>query len=278
MHKTVCLSAICVTVLTIGCTDRREGLGGGAESRMQVTVLRSGGSEGAAVGGAEAVGEKITTFGNFRGKVVVKGAIPTPGLLFTGGTAPDALCRADIPNESVVSGAGNGLANVIVFLRRVPRNVDIPAVPAEPVILDQVGCKFIPRSTVVRVGQPITLKNSDPTTHNVKGNGLSFTINETLGPNSAKDSMARRAEGKPAEIVCNFHSWMRGWVLPLDHPWGAVTSQDGEFEINGVPSGEMEFAVFHEGTQIVGNLKVNIEPDGTVERTIEVDGSQLSVR
>ncbi len=272
---------IALSCLTSGCTERREGLGGGGLAKTKVTVLRvdnGGEAGGAAAGGSAAM---ITTFGTFKGRVVVKGAVPqlTPLVREGDPAVKDAICRANtIPNETVVAGPDGGLANVFVYLRRVPKNVDVPAASETPFEMDQVGCKFVPHASIVRVGQPILLKNSDSTNHNVKAKGLSFTINRTVGPNTdaanAPVEVARKRENSPAEIVCDFHAWMRGWVLPLDHPWGTVTGGSGEFEIAGVPAGEMEFSVYHEGKPL-GTYKAKISPDAPVEQIIEVDPSNL---
>ena len=42
------------------------------------------------------------------------------------------------------------------------------------------------------------------------------------------------------------HSWMRAWLAVLDHPWFAVTKEDGAFEWPSVPPGKYTVAVWHE--------------------------------
>ncbi|MCA9081204.1 MAG: hypothetical protein KDA58_11645 [Planctomycetaceae bacterium] len=276
------LGTLLLSVCTLsGCTQRREALGGGGRSRTSVKVIRAGGGVGNE-GGGESGGEMITTFGDFRGRITVTGTAPQLAPLVRKGDASikDDICKAeDVPNETVLVGPGGGLANVFVFLRRAPNNVEIPPVPEAAVSLDQKGCKFVPHASIVRVGQPIQLLNSDTVPHNVKGKGLSFTINKTVGPqtdaSAAPVEKATRRENAPAEIGCDFHTWMRGWVLPLDHPWSGLTNESGEFEIKGVPAGEMEFVVFHEGKQL-GAFNVTISPDAPVEETMEVDASKLA--
>ena len=47
-------------------------------------------------------------------------------------------------------------------------------------------------------------------------------------------------------VGCDVHPWMRSYISVLDHPFFAVTKEDGKFEIKGLPAGEYEIEAFHE--------------------------------
>ena len=51
------------------------------------------------------------------------------------------------------------------------------------------------------------------------------------------------------EIVpfkCDVHPWMRAWVAVVPHPFFAVTSPDGRYEIRGLPAGTYTVEAWHE--------------------------------
>ncbi len=50
---------------------------------------------------------------------------------------------------------------------------------------------------------------------------------------------------------CDVHFWMASYVHVLDHPYYAVTGDDGSFEIKDLPAGTYTVEVWHEklGTQ-----------------------------
>ena len=50
---------------------------------------------------------------------------------------------------------------------------------------------------------------------------------------------------------CDVHSWMNAYVGVLEHPYFAVTSDDGKFDISSLPPGDYVVEAWHEelGTQ-----------------------------
>jgi len=62
-------------------------------------------------------------------------------------------------------------------------------------------------------------------------------------------------------LQCNQHPWMRAYVSVMTHPYFAVSSEDGKFEINNLPPGEYTLAAVQEkfGEQ---TRKIKVEPKG----------------
>ena len=81
-------------------------------------------------------------------------------------------------------------------------------------------------------------------------------------------------------MTCDFHSWMKAYHLPLDHPFGAVTDENGNFEIADLPVGDHEFVVWHESAQgqlVERKLKVAVQAgeNPPLEIPYSVDKLQL---
>jgi hypothetical protein len=45
---------------------------------------------------------------------------------------------------------------------------------------------------------------------------------------------------------CDVHGWMNAYVGVLDHPYFAVTKEDGSFELKGLPPGTYTIEAWHE--------------------------------
>ena len=71
-----------------------------------------------------------------------------------------------VRSESVMVKKGK-LQNAFVYLKSGVNQSLVPKAPTEPVVLDQYGCMYTPHIQGVRTGQPILIRNSDPTLHNV---------------------------------------------------------------------------------------------------------------
>lgn len=135
--------------------------------------------------------------------------------------------------------------------------------PAEPAILDQVGCRYVPHVLGCMVGQPVKLLNSDETLHNVHAmpqNSKAFNVG------LAVKGMALNRKFTAPEIMvpvkCDVHSWMQGFIGVLPHPFFAVSAENGAYTIKGLPPGTYTLAVWHEtfGEQ---TLEVTLGPSET---------------
>ena len=105
-------------------------------------------------------------------------------------------------------------------------------------MLDQKGCQYVPHVLAVMVGQPIIVKNSDPFLHNVHSLAIDNPAFNFGQPNKSTPA-ARSPPMKVAErfkIKCDVHPWMSAYVNVFEHPYFAVTKEDGTFAIPGQPA------------------------------------------
>jgi hypothetical protein len=203
-------------------------------------------------------------WGSLKGRFVVDGKpAPPPALVVD----KDQFCIDKKPvNQALVIGKGNELANAVIYLR-LPRRGDVAIHPdyeallKEPAVLDNRGCEFHPRVTLVRVGQTLQVKNSDPTGHNT--NISLFGFNPVVPANSKLDVKAQKDAPLPTPVRCNIHPFMQAHVLSLKHPYMAVSAEDGTFEIKNLPAGKHEIQLWHE---VPGYLKDVATKSGKADR------------
>jgi plastocyanin len=138
-----------------------------------------------------------------------------------------------------------GLAHAFVYLKSGVTGSYPP--PTTPVLLDQQGCTYHPHIIGVQVGQDITIRNSDDTLHNIHPRP---TVNTEFNIGQARKGMEATRKFDKEEVMipvgCDVHPWMRSYISVVNHPFFAVTNEDGTYEIKNVPPGEYEVEVYHE--------------------------------
>ncbi|MCD0458424.1 methylamine utilization protein [Roseiconus lacunae] len=182
--------------------------------------------------------------------------------------------KAPIPDESlVVNDENKGIKNVIVYVYTGRRGTELPEMELKPEthILANDKCRFEPHVLIAKKGDTIRVTNPDDVTHNANFQFFNNTQqNLTVPPGAQVEVALKDAEPAPTPVACNIHSWMKAQVLVVDHPFAAVTDDDGVLEIEGLPVGEVIFRANHE----TGSLKeVVVDGDETSWRSsrFEVD-------
>ncbi len=213
------------------------------------------------------------------GMVHVRGNVPPrPPLLRPGSGKDGGILTEPIPDESLLVGTNGGLANVFVYVKNPP-DVTVPTADGE-VLLNSIGLQFVPHVLSLCTGQTLRLTNGDPVANNVRTNSITNSaMNQVLAPKDfiGAATVFSKPEPTPFRVVDDLHPWRSAWVLPLDHPFVAITDEEGRFEIPGLPAGEIELIVWHERAgYLERKLKVELDPgaDGT-DIVIEVDAADL---
>jgi len=239
---------------------------GGEEDLLQAESLKAV-YEGA--GGAGKYGMAAGAPGRITGRVRFQGKKWEPRLLDL--TTQDGFCiqahgDSGLYSEDFLVGPEDGLANVIVYVKQgVSGGRWDP--PAEPLVLDQVGCQYVPHVAVVQIGQPLLVKSSDNITHNVHGAaGANPEFNHAMaGVGELPTKLFKKPE-VAKRIYCDVHGWMISWLGILPHPFHAVTAADGTFTIENVPPGTYELAFWHERRELgEKSVDVTVEPGATAE-------------
>jgi len=132
----------------------------------------------------------------------------------------------------------------VVYMDAFPRQA-FDELPAGRARMDQRGEQFVPRVLAVTVGTTVAFPNADTTFHNVFS--LARIKPFDLGryaPHRTGSVTFDRPGIVP--VFCDIHTNMSAYILVFNHPYFAVTEQDGRYAIRGVPPGAYVLRVWSE--------------------------------
>jgi plastocyanin len=138
-----------------------------------------------------------------------------------------------------VSAAGlKSAENIAVYIDAIPgKKFDHPAQHA---VVDQRNMLFVPHTLVVMRGTTVDFLNGDNVAHNVFWPSISgdkrLKHNMTIVSPNQKKSFEFDDVGT-AQLLCNLHPDMIGYVVVVPTPYFALTGADGSFSIKDVPPG-----------------------------------------
>jgi len=154
-----------------------------------------------------------------------------------------------------------GVANVFVWLQPPDDDhvfkIDWEKKPwKEMVVIDQPHCAFLPHAQALFVpddeskkGQFLRVMNSADINHNTNWSGGDDNKgdNKIIPKKDHFDIMDLRPSSTRVILKCNIHTYMSGVVRVFNHPYIAVTDEDGNFEIKNAPAdADVRVMVWHE--------------------------------
>jgi hypothetical protein len=193
--------------------------------------------------------------GAITGWVIYQGDPPKPKTINFG---PEKVCASLHPDrppsyETLLVNPNGTVKGALVTIRgNIPGKY---SPPAQPAVIDQVGCVFTPHVVAAMVGQDIELRNSDPVSHNIRGSPTrNLAFNSVFASKVTTKTKFETPEiGIP--LKCDIHFWMSAYVHVMPHPFFAITGDDGSFVISGVPPGNYTLLAWHESlksqTQVI---------------------------
>jgi hypothetical protein len=234
-------------VLAVACgkgKEAKEEEEGTDDQALQTSATASTTAAAAAQPAAAAAPADAATI---TGTVKFQGTAPAMPVIQM---AADPYCQsqhasAPVKDEEVVVDSNGDLANVFIYVKNVPGSYPPPTTP---VVLDQHGCQYHPHAVVLQVGQPLQIKNSDATLHNIHALPV---INSSFNEGQPIQGMVStkkldKAEITPFRIKCDVHGWMKAFMAVMPHPFYSVSQGNGSFTISNLPPGQYTIVAWHE--------------------------------
>ncbi len=247
----------------VACGGETDGARGAEEAAAPAEEVAT---ETAPAGGTGYTVVEVTDGGTISGAVRFVGTVPSAQ---TVSVSEDAeTCGESRRVQTVEVGVGQGLANAVVSLVDITRGAALET-PASPPVLDQRGCRFVPHVLLAPAGAPVHILNNDPLTHNV--HTVAFE-NRPVNRAQPKDLHQIEVTFRAAEKVkvkCDIHGWMSAWIAVVDHPYHAITAQNGAFVIGNVPPGRYTLEVWHE-TLGTSTQSVTVAAGETADVSVEL--------
>ena len=155
------------------------------------------------------------------------------GSIFAAGAAQAGDVKGKVSAEGLSSAEA-----IAVYIDAIPDKKFDP--PAQHVTVDQRDMKFIPHTVVIVRATTVDFLNSDQVPHNVYwpsvGGNKTLRHSLTIVSPGEKKSFQFDNVGA-AQLLCNMHSDMMGYIVVVPTPYFALTGSDGAFTIKDVPPG-----------------------------------------
>lgn len=142
--------------------------------------------------------------------------------------------------DVVLDAQGRAVADAVVSLHSPQAAA---AVKPAPAVVDQRDTQFQPLVSVVHVGSRVQFPNSDNVRHQVYSFSPAKRFQLPLYSGSRAAPVTFETPGV-VELGCNIHDWMIAYVVVLDTPYHAISTDTGRVAIEA-PPGRYRLRVWH---------------------------------
>ncbi len=165
--------------------------------------------------------------------------------------------------------ANKQFGNTIVWIADAKSGKPLPIDKRAEVSSD--NCVLDPRVQAVVVGTTVNVINDDKVLHKLIFTKFGTHDTLTVMPffNSGQVVASERLAKTPGMVAiqCLQHPWEHGYIAVFDHPYFAVTEDDGTFKIDSLAPGSYKLMVWHEGLAKPTEQQVEVTAGGTATVT-----------
>ena len=198
---------------------------------------------------------QVANGGSITGTVTLSAPVPASEITIQ---KDEDACGSSHANP-VLPGNAQGVKGAIVFLDHITSGKAF-ATPASEPTLNQKGCEYLPHVQIVKRGAKVMLSNADAALHNSNFKLHDVSLFNEAQPEGAPPREVKLDKAGLFSVNCDVHTWMRAFVMVVDHPYYAITDESGHFSLTDVPAGHYTLKLWRDNWQ----LEQPKDPEGRI--------------
>lgn len=139
----------------------------------------------------------------------------------------------------------SGVDSIVLYAE--PLDQPAPKIERQKIEIAQKDRAFAPHITVMQRQDEVTFSNKDDFTHHIYSisgpNRFSFKLKS--GESKALEAFEPDSTTETVAMGCNIHDWMSGFILIVDTPYFAKTSETGAVSFDLHQLGKYRLTLWH---------------------------------